>query len=228
MPLRKSSRQVQFINTAHPNDRAFLLKSMDKIVDLPDSSDDTESDNLIKKYQRRPRQLENLCLADFVSLYNCVKEPRENNNLDDSGYLPECFTEESNDDDPYIHLEEETHNSSFRLRGGIKLVRRTKPKIVCSVRFNKCKDPENYFREQLMLYTPWRNENKDIIQNNHCYQERYEKQHPIISHNKLKYEYHAEILEKAFEDLNNLDADEFGNIAPCAQHNDEQDITVGI
>ena len=41
------------------------------MLDLPDSSKDIESDSLIKKYQRRPRQLENICLADFASMYDC-------------------------------------------------------------------------------------------------------------------------------------------------------------
>ena len=45
MPPRQSSRQVQFINTAHPDDRTFLWKSFDKIRDLPDNSDDIESDS---------------------------------------------------------------------------------------------------------------------------------------------------------------------------------------
>ena len=36
----------------------------------------------------------------------------------------------------------------------MKLVKRKKPKIIQSVRYNKDKDPENHFREKLMLYTP--------------------------------------------------------------------------
>ena len=60
------------------------------------------------------------------------------------------------------------------LKGGLKLVKRQKSKIIRSVRFNKNKDPGNYSREQLMLYTPWRNENKDLMKNCHSCQERYE------------------------------------------------------
>jgi len=74
MPLRGSSREFQFINTSNPEERTFLLKSMDRLQELPDSSEDIESDNLIKRYQRRPKQLEELCLADFVAWYNCVKQ----------------------------------------------------------------------------------------------------------------------------------------------------------
>ncbi len=47
---------------------------MDKIKELPDNSCDIESDNIIKRYQQRPKQLENLCLADFVAWCNCKSE----------------------------------------------------------------------------------------------------------------------------------------------------------
>ena len=40
MPLRRSSREFQFINTSDIDERTFLLKSMDKIKELPDNSPD--------------------------------------------------------------------------------------------------------------------------------------------------------------------------------------------
>ena len=54
MPLRRSSREFQFINTSNPQERTFLLKTLDKIKELPDTSADIETDNIIKRYQRRP------------------------------------------------------------------------------------------------------------------------------------------------------------------------------
>ncbi|CAB3993946.1 Hypothetical predicted protein [Paramuricea clavata] len=77
MPLRRSSREFQFINTSDPHERTFLLKSMDKIKELPDHSVDIESDNIIKRYQRRPKKLENLCLADFVAWFNCKSDSNQ-------------------------------------------------------------------------------------------------------------------------------------------------------
>ncbi len=74
IPLRRSSRLFQFINTCNPDERVFLLKTMDKIKELSDNSEDIESDNLLKRYQRRPRQLEKVCLADFAAWYNYVKD----------------------------------------------------------------------------------------------------------------------------------------------------------
>ena len=48
MPLRRSTREFQFINTSNPDERTFLLKTLDKIKELPDNSTDIESDNIIK------------------------------------------------------------------------------------------------------------------------------------------------------------------------------------
>ena len=39
----------------------------------------------------------------------------------------------------------------YKLKGGMKLVKKKRAKIIRSVRFNKEKDPENYYREQLRL-----------------------------------------------------------------------------
>ena len=55
----------------------------------------------------------------------------------------------------------------------MKLVKRKKAKIICYVRYHKDKDPENHYREQLMLYTPWRKENIDLIKDCQTYQERF-------------------------------------------------------
>lgn len=66
MPMRRSTREFQFINTSNPDERTFLLKALDKIKELPDKSTDIESDNIIKRYQRRPHKLEELCLANLL------------------------------------------------------------------------------------------------------------------------------------------------------------------
>ena len=52
IPLRRSSREFQFINISNPDERTFLSKSMDRIQELPDNSIDIESDNVIKRYVR--------------------------------------------------------------------------------------------------------------------------------------------------------------------------------
>ena len=127
IPLRRSSREFQFINTSDVDERTFLLKSMDKIKELPDNSLDMESDNVIKRYQQRPKQLENVCLADFVAWYNCKgeaneqKEFKSNSSLADN-YLPENVIHDNLDDD--VSDEEQTfEKDEYEIIGGIMLVK---------------------------------------------------------------------------------------------------------
>ena len=47
LPMRKSSRQVVFINTSPPEDRVQLLKPLQEINDLEDDSDEIYVSGLI-------------------------------------------------------------------------------------------------------------------------------------------------------------------------------------
>ena len=165
MPLRRSSRDFEFINTSGPDERTFLVKSMDKIKDLPDHSVDIESDNVIKRYQRRPRLLEKLSLADFVAWFNCKLESHQQKtvklSIDSTVLTDGCLLENDfndNVDDDLSDKEDNLHEGDkYEMKGGITLVKKQESRIIRSVRFNKNKDPENYCQEQIMLYTSWRN-----------------------------------------------------------------------
>ncbi len=207
-----------------------MLKKIDKLRELPDTSPDIESDNIIKRYQRRPKQLENMCLADFVAWFNCVKdfdgiEESEQCRSKFYDFAPENNLEDNTDDDPgNVNCNElENKVTQFKLKGGMKLVKRKKPKIIRSVRFNKKKDPENHYREQLMLYTPWRKETVDLIKDCETYQERFEQIKHVVKNNCHQYEHHSDILDKAMDDLNNTDCENIDNVAPNAEHIDKQD-----
>ena len=192
-----------------------------------DKSTDIESDNIIKRYQRRPHKLEELCLANFVPWFNCVKRK-------DSDDSTNCSTSETSDDflletelndDPSAENNQTDDTTGYKLKGEMKLVKKKRAMIVRSVRFNKEKDPENYYREQLMLYTPWRNEQKDLINDCQTYQERYQQLESITNSNKEQYECHSDILEKAIEDLNESDNTSDEPVAPHTQHINDQDAT---
>ena len=86
-------------------------------------------------------------MADFAAWFNCVRD----NELDtvlgykfDIGsddFMPEAlFDANTNDDDLYnmddnVH-EEQSKPQELKIKGGMKLVKRTKPKIIRSVRFH--------------------------------------------------------------------------------------------
>ena len=60
MPMRRATREFQFINTSNPGERTFLLKTIEKIKELPDKSTDIESDNVLKDIKEDPVN-ENCC-----------------------------------------------------------------------------------------------------------------------------------------------------------------------
>ncbi len=112
-------------------------------------------------------------------------------------------------------------NDEYEMKGGIMLVKRQKPRIIRSVRFNKDNDPEHYCREQIMLYTAWRNEKTDLLKDLQTYQDRFETVKDVIEKNRTQYENHTEILDQAVRDIDN---DDLGNlVAPNTQYRDEQD-----
>ncbi|CAB4007910.1 ATP-dependent DNA helicase PIF1 [Paramuricea clavata] len=152
MPLRRSFREFQFINTSDPDERTFLVKNMDKIKGLPDHSLDIESDNVIKRYQRRPKQLENLCLADFVALFNCKSErnekktvkPNVNSTLLADDYLLENDFNDNVDDDLSDNDETLDERDEYEMKGGITLVKRQKPRIIRDLIEENRKHYENH------------------------------------------------------------------------------------
>lgn len=166
-------------------------------------------------------------------MFNCVKDEQgdtcnatyEPSSIGINDFLPETNFEDNTDDDPdSIHVTKFVcEPNEYKLKGGMKLVKRKKPKIIRSVRYNKEKDPENHFREQLMLYTPWRKEGTDLIKECQTYQERFEQVKDEVLYNRHQYEYHSEMLDKAMNDINNAEYENFDNIAPNAEHINNQD-----
>ena len=56
--MRKSSREVIFINTSPPKERVKLLKPMNEIEEMGDNSEEIHSTGLIKRYIERPTSMD--------------------------------------------------------------------------------------------------------------------------------------------------------------------------
>jgi hypothetical protein len=71
LPLRYSSRAVEFINTGKPCERILMLKPKSALQQMPSESTDIfEANALISRYEKRPPLLENFCLADYCSWFD--------------------------------------------------------------------------------------------------------------------------------------------------------------
>ena len=70
--MTKCIRDIVFVNTSVPEERIFLLKPKAALDELPAESTDVESDNVIQRYSKRPKQLSKFCLADYVSKVDII------------------------------------------------------------------------------------------------------------------------------------------------------------
>ena len=87
-----------------PEERIFLLKPKAVLDELPAESTDVESDNLIQRYSKRPKQLSKFCLADYVSKVDIIypkgnKAPEKVNDKNDDDRSSSNESEDSLDDD---------------------------------------------------------------------------------------------------------------------------------
>ena len=77
------------------------------------------------------------------------------------------------------------------------------------MRFSQKVDSENFYRERLMLFTPWRKEESDLICGFGSFQAKYMSLKHFIEMKAREYEKNAEALDEAFEmaqnDENNFD-----------------------
>lgn len=70
-------------------------------------------------------------------------------------------------------------------KGEKKIFQRSLPRVIRYVRYSHKKDPSNFFREQCLLFFPWRDEQFDI-ENQNC-QKLYEENIIIVRQNQSKY-----------------------------------------
>ena len=158
------SRSCEFLPTAPRSNRTFLLKSKKELEALPDDSTDIEADNIIKRYARRHQALENYCLADFVSKIVSVSKiaSKESPQMEHEQNSVYHLNDDENEDegiDNHSNSMDTSQTVQFSvIDGDFRIVLRTKRKIIRYVKYIQKIDPENYFREQLMLFYPWRKE----------------------------------------------------------------------
>ena len=115
--------------------------------------------------------MENYCLADFASKVNICQQTGPSSK---SSTVICC-----------------SQNTVYR--------RRKKERIICYVNYSKKKDPENHYRERLMLFFPWRNEETYVKGNCDSYQEKYMMHKDDIEKICIHYEKFNEDLEEALE-----------------------------
>ena len=126
---------------------------------------------------------------------NVTFEDPFEDNFDDDPLDPD----ESNDLDRYL----------LKLPNGIIIKKRKVQRILRYVNYNVNREPENHYRERLMLFLPWRNEEQDLYGGYKTYEEHYMAKESLITPIRKKYEKYNDSLDLAIEEV---EKDEFDNI----------------
>lgn len=146
LPLSQASESDVYINTGHPNERVGILKSLIDLQSLDPSSTDIFKNNLLDHYKNRPHDLtfDTMSLAYFAAYYTFSTKIL-------------CTHEDENTDHEGIGNWIELLNSDGYVR------KRRKARIIRFRRYNRVQDPDNFYREQLMLYINWRDEITELV-----------------------------------------------------------------
>ncbi|XP_071176458.1 uncharacterized protein [Mytilus edulis] len=226
MPLTKATRQVVFINTSPQHKRTFLLKQSSALEKLDPDSTEIESDNDIKRYSHRSKQLENWCLADYVSQLE-LQYPKTSESSDDHETEQQDHESESENEEANADVIEEINNKiDITLKNGIRIYQRKTHKVIRYVKYNYKTDSENFYRERLMLFYPWRNELSDLQCGHETFEKMYLTVARLLEKKAKQYEGKVMDLEKAIEEAEN-DCNENDQIAPAIQQVEMEDAEIG-
>ena len=204
IPLTKGTRDVVLINTSASKERGFLLNPKSVLDELPAESSNIESDNIVQRYCKRPAKLKKFCFADYVSkvdvIYpkgNKLPEIVEYRNEDSISDKNSSDENESSEDEALVENKSTASDLIHIAKNGTKYKYRKVPKVIRYVRYDQTKDPENYYREQLMLFMPWRNEQKDLLGSFETYRAHYNSMKEQLEVKRNQYVHHSEELELA-------------------------------
>ena len=213
MPLTKGSRDVLFLSTSPPDERVQLLKQKYQLEELSPDSTDIHHKNIFERYAKRPKQLERWCLADYASQLE-VKYPEKE--------TPEVL-EEVNDDDVQASGDEESdekefseHKTVVTLKNGIVIRRRSHALVIRYVHYSAKTDPENHYREKLLLFMPWRDERVDLLNGKTSYKTHYEEKRFMVDMKVKQYEKNMAEIEQAMQAAEE-DFQQYDELAPNAQ-----------
>jgi hypothetical protein len=220
--LTKATRQVVFINTSPCEKRTFLLKTASTLEKMSPNSTDIEADNDIKRYAKRPKALENWCLADYICQLEVSFPKKSSEEIVEQDEQEDASDAEDDHEKPQTDTQNDSNSVKIELKNGITIKQRNFYRVIRYVRFNKKTDLENFYRERLMLFCPWRNEN-DIKSTHETYEKMYMTVKQTIESKVKQYEHNAEELDRAQEQAEN-DCHQFDEIAPGTQQVELEDI----
>ena len=185
LKYRISGKDVVFVPTGFKKDCVRILKSPQVLAALDPDDPNVYAPNLLDKYQHRPDSLENMCYADFASIY--ITDSTKDSDPDDI----RSYTNASS-----ILLEEESdfRKSVIKLKDNFgKMRKRSRLCVIRWYNITEQKNAEKHFFQRLQLYLPWRNED-ELLGDHETYEINYKAVKSQILSNIKNHE--------PFEDIN--------------------------
>ena len=162
--------------------------------------------------------METWSLSDYVAKLDIVYPKKKENSHKERNDDNLDINELEDEDESVLYCDE--GDFPLRMRNGIMLRRRSKNKVIRFRSYRQKGDPENYCRERLMLYIPWRKE-EDIQGKFGSYEEAYRAQYDKIKEKMKEYEPMAEELESVDEELHQEAHEHDPIVAPSTQHDND-------
>lgn len=133
MPMKQLSRSVVFLNTNHKKDRIAVLKSNDTLQQLDDEDTNMFQKSIINRYQHRPQQIINMCLAEFASTYATSYYAKDDNDGSNTDALSP------------------SEESQIKLTAGYgQMYARKRPAVIRFRMYNKDANPSNWYRAKVI------------------------------------------------------------------------------
>ena len=129
-----------------------------------------------------------------------------------------------NDDDHHEQVVQEfdENHTLLTFKNGIIIRRRKNDRILRHVRFSARSDEENHFREKILLFLPWKNENTDLIGTYDSYKDHYTAVRRMVDHKCKEYKHHVEELKHGRERAENDYQDAFDELAPGTEQTESE------
>ena len=153
---------------------------------------------------------------------------KQSNELDVDNLLSEtCNDDNCNDDDDDDDDDGDDDKSNKKVILA-KTKKRTKARIIRSCWFSKEAEPEKYYRELIIIFTSWRNEETDLIGACSSYQQSYMLLFNAVEKQMKQYAICNEDFNEIQQEMNTLDKSYmYDTRAPCTQNIGDHDETEG-
>ncbi|CAH1233099.1 PIF1 [Branchiostoma lanceolatum] len=208
LPLQRKSRQVVYVNTATKDKRVSMLKPRHVLESMNDDDDDIFCTSALD------RATYNTGASDppdgGTDHIPDVLDGRDNNGMNDKDRI-------------------QRYPRVIKLQNNLGNMKRRRQH--CIIRFHKeTKNDEERYRNLLMLYLPWRDEEVDLKDGFASYKDHFEHVIDTVRANEAMFSINADAIDAAYNDLlrNGPPEDIWHSIAPNVEFEQAQQQAEGL